>query len=232
MARLTRNSYKRKIIMFGIMLFVSIALVSTGFAAWVLSTQQVENKDGNVTVGAVSDHSFVITFGEVKDQYNETVSTLNFNFEPHKDDDTGRVRNDGTNFENMSLTFTGTITNFDYLGSYKVKMTVPTEIQAAANAGYIVLPACVGAEIELKTLEGAMTRTSDDNGGTATFTYKISFTWGTVFGGVNPGYYYDTNETGKAVEGSVVKSTLEAFYTAAHTADTEKYNITFTATAN
>ena len=231
MARLTRNSYKRKIIMFGIMLFVSIALVSTGFAAWVLSTQQVENKDGNVTVGAVSDHSFVITFGEVKDQYNETVSTLNFNFEPHKDDVTGRVRNDGTNFENMSLTFTGTITNFDYLGSYKVKMTVPSKIQEAATAGYIVLPECVGTEVDLKTLGGAMTRTSDDNGGTATFTYKISFTWGDEkFGGMNPGYYYDTNEIGKAVEGSVVKSTLEAFYTAAHTE--EKYNITFTATAN
>ena len=35
--KLTRKSYKRNIIVFGLMFFMGIALVSTGFAAWVLS---------------------------------------------------------------------------------------------------------------------------------------------------------------------------------------------------
>lgn len=38
MAKLTKNSYKRKVILFGVLLFMSIALISTGFAAWIMST--------------------------------------------------------------------------------------------------------------------------------------------------------------------------------------------------
>lgn len=40
MAKLTRNSYKRKIILFGVIVFMSIALISTGFAAWVMSQEK------------------------------------------------------------------------------------------------------------------------------------------------------------------------------------------------
>ena len=229
MAKLTRNSYKRKIIMFGAVTFASVALVSTGFAAWVLATQTTANQTGNVTVGAVSDKSFEISFTSVTDQYGVTLTGGNYNFafEPHKDDRSGRVFNNGTDFENMKLIITGKVTNYDYLGSFTVKMTVPTEISNAAAANYITLPECVGTEVNLKTVSSALVSNGD---GSATFTYTIQFGWGSVFGRINPGYYYDTDPIGSQVAGNTVKSTLDAFYNAAHAANSG-YTITFTATA-
>lgn len=231
MAKLTRNSYKRKIIMFGAVTFASVALVSTGFAAWVLATQTTANQNGNVTVGAVSDKSFEISFTSVTDQYGVTLTESNYNFafEPHKDDRYGRVFNNGTDFENMKLIITGKVTNYDYLGSFTVKMTVPTEISNAAAANYITLPQCVGTEVNLKTLSPSVMVKNDEDG-SATFTYTIEFGWGDVFGGKNPGYYYDIDPTGSQVAGDTVKTTLNAFYNAAHAANSG-YTITFTATA-
>ena len=50
MVKLTRNSYKRKIILFGVLIFASIALISTGFAAWIMSANASKDKDGNITL--------------------------------------------------------------------------------------------------------------------------------------------------------------------------------------
>ena len=60
--KLTRKSYKRNIIVFGVMLFMGIALVSTGFATWVLSQNtQIEVNGQNVNVGVVSDNALKIS---------------------------------------------------------------------------------------------------------------------------------------------------------------------------
>ena len=60
MAKLTRNSYKRKIILFGVFVFMSIALISTGFAAWVMSQNAKEEVSGNVNVSTMTDASVSI----------------------------------------------------------------------------------------------------------------------------------------------------------------------------
>ncbi len=226
MARYTRNSYKRKIIMFGIMLFVSIALISTGFATWVLSTQSKKEDTGNVIVGAVTDASFEITF-------DETVGDLNFIFEPKQGDESGRVRADKTGpWETLSITITGKITQYEYLGSFTVKMDISDDIKKLVTDKYIVAPACANAAVELTTTAGAITPNED---GTANFTYTITFAWGEKFGGMNPSEYYDTDPTGMAVEDSVVKSTLQTFHslmdTTADPAKNNQFKITFTATA-
>lgn len=242
MAKITRNSYKRKIIMFGIMLFVSIALISTGFAAWVLSTQAKKDGNGNVTVGSVTDASFEITFDKITDQYGTVITNadeLKFSFEPTKEDDEGRVRWDGTNCENLVLTFEGTVTNYQYLGTFNVKMTISDEIQKLVTDGYITLPSCAttdgkyiystapGASVE----SGEGIKFTDQEDGTAKFTYKIAFGWGEKFSGVNPSLYYDA--AGATVEDAVVKTTLEAFYALMDTTkeDYNKFTITFTAKA-
>ena len=36
--KLTRKHYNRKILSFGLVLFLAVALLSTGFAAWIMST--------------------------------------------------------------------------------------------------------------------------------------------------------------------------------------------------
>ena len=109
MARLTRNSYKRKIIVFGLLVFMSIALISTGFAAWIMSQEAKEETSGNVSVGVVDDSR--ITFENVKyemvildnegnpltgTQYDNAVEEgLRFMFEPRYGDKSGAIQWDG-----------------------------------------------------------------------------------------------------------------------------------------
>lgn len=242
MAKITRNSYKRKIIMFGIMLFVSIALISTGFAAWVLSTQAKKDGKGNVTVASVTDASFVITFDKITDQYGTVITNadeLKFSFEPVKDDNSGRVRWDGTNCENLVLTFEGTVTNYKYLGTFNVKMGISDDIQKLVNEGYITLPSCATTDgkyiystVDSTSVEsGGVISFTEQEDGTAKFTYKIAFGWGEKFGGVNPSLYYDNAGLDKA--DTEVKETLEAFYALMDTTQLKdnKFSITFTAKA-
>lgn len=241
MAKITRNSYKRKIIMFGIMLFVSIALISTGFAAWVLSTQAKKDGSGNVTVGSVTDASFEITFDKISDQYGNIIDKedeLNFSFEPTKGDETGRVRWDGNNCENLVLIFEGTVTNYQYLGTFNVEMSINDDIQKLATDKYIILPSCgtTGGKDIYSTVPGASVETgegiiefSPQGDGTAKFKYTIAFGWGEKFGNVNPSLYYD--DAGSSVDDAEVKVTLEAFYALMDTTKNHKFTITFTAKA-
>lgn len=254
MAKYTRNSYKRKIVMFGVMIFISIALISTGFAAWVLSTQTTKESNGNVVVGQVVDASFDIQFTEITNQYGESVATtdtsgkvipdsskMKFCFEPKKDDETGRVRWDGTNCENLSFTFKGTITNYAYLGSLNVKMTMSEKVATFINAkdsdgkSYVNAP-YIDTTDSLATTgkDLVLTEIKNDSGqstGKAEFECTITFTWGAAFGGNNPSEYYDDSEgAGATVSDADVKAILQAFYAAFDSSD-PKFTITFTATA-
>ena len=73
MARLTRKSFKRKRILLGICMFISIAMISTGFAAWVISTDANKEVTGNVNVGTITEAQ--MEFIDVK------LSNDSFNFE-------------------------------------------------------------------------------------------------------------------------------------------------------
>ncbi len=114
--RITRNSYKRKVILVGIMLFMAIALISTGFAAWVISTGASQNQEGGVEVGVVTgvdlklDLSFktgsedLVFSGQENDTklyytksegdtvVADTTKPFVFSFEPLATDGEGRVR--------------------------------------------------------------------------------------------------------------------------------------------
>ena len=104
MVKMTRKSYKRRKIILGVSLFSSVALVSTGFAAWVLASQAEEEKTGNITVGTVSDSSIKIS----NVQFEGNIDY--FRFEPKKEDTTGRVRRgNDERYENLSVTVTGEI---------------------------------------------------------------------------------------------------------------------------
>lgn len=204
MARLTRNSYKRKIILFAVFVFISIALISTGFAAWVMSSNTQFDHEGNVSVGVVSDSSLKIEITNL-----EALEVFSFQFEPAKGDETGRVRIDSETKFSEALTFTieGKISNYAVLkkdDGLTIKMVLPAGMQKAIDLGYIVAPECVAEDQVIAV-------TPDDKGG-ATFTYTLTFKWGSEFKGVNPSLYFDGHtldeETGKIVD-SVDKSGLD-----------------------
>lgn len=173
---MTRNSFKRKAIIFGVMIFMSIALISTGFAAWIISTNAKNQQNGNIEVGVVTEKNIKIEDVKFKDGKNS------FIFEPKDTDNTGRVRNDGSNFESLSVTIEGKITNVEYLNTLMITLNLPTTLSTAASAtkNYIVLPDCASSAQEVTV-----------NRETGAFSYTITFEWGSAFKGQNPGEYYD-----------------------------------------
>ena len=204
MARLTKNSYKRKIILFGVLVFMSIALISTGFAAWVMSTNATnDDVAGNVTVGVVKDGNLTITNVVIKS------TEKSFSFEPLSTDLSGRVRfdNEAQDSESLKIVITGEVSPVEYLGELKYEIVVPESVKKASDAGYIVLPD--SASIAQGT--GGVVYTFTETAGTLQFKFTLEFKWGTVFGGVNPGIYYDEVDAGKAISDSEVQQTLEDF---------------------
>ena len=199
MARLTRNSYKRKIILFAVFVFISIALISTGFAAWVMSNDATVDANGNVSVGVVADSSLGITINK------DAFEAFKYQFEPKEDDNSGRVRLEKATTENpnpaheqLSFTIKGTITNPDILAKLTVEIELPAGIQTAIAEGYIVAPVCANGAVEVEV-----------NPETGAFEYEVAFTWGSKFGNINPSLYYDNDAEGLKVSDAEVKTTLE-----------------------
>lgn len=226
MAKLTRNSYKRKIILFGVIVFMSIALISTGFAAWVMSQEKKQSKSGNVSVGAVTEGNIEVILDEL--------TVKDFKFEPKESDTTGRVRNDKTNFESLTVTVTGTIKNTQFLKKATIKMNVKDAVKQAETAGYIILPECANSEVVLTLTESGTNEKK--------FSYDITFKWGSKFGGENPGEYYDSAAFNpsegelSSFEGTqeekitaYIKSVLDAFHALM---DTSTYEVVVTAKLN
>ena len=191
----------------GIMGFVSIALISTGFAAFVLSTNAEKQDSGNVNVGTVTEASLKIT---------SVLDKPNFLFEPEKSDTTGRVRNDGTNFECLTIVVSGEVANTQYLreGGFTIKLDLPEKFQKAITDGYIVAPECAteAQKVDL-TLDDASKPNVKD------FSYSVTFKWGAKFNSMNPGLYYDTDPTGLSVSDAAMTETLHNLRKAAYGLD-------------
>lgn len=238
MAKITRKSYKRKKIVLGATLFASIALISTGFAAWVISQDATNKPEGTIGIGKVKDGA--VDFVGVKQ------STNKFVFDCKADDKDGRVyfEEDETNKggELLSVTISGYIKQPKYFESLTVSMTVPESIKTAANEEhkYIVLPACATTtqtitpeEITYKVLESDAELIEE--GCTVgeellPFSYEIKFTWGEAFKTLNPGIYFDDEASGgKAVALTEVKRIMNDLKTVL--ADGGNYTVTLKATA-
>lgn len=203
MAKLTKKSYQRKAMVMGGIIFASCALFATGFAAFVVSSSASHGIGGKVSVGTISDKS--ITFTDV------ALSAPNFSFDAKEGDNTGRVRWDGTNSENLETTVTGKFSPSDYVNEFTVELRLGTwsgsnkdvdldtdaeaRIDEAVKAKYIVAPECYKHPVPLSfsSGEGAqITETVGENGvKVASFTYKIAFQWGEHFNHMNPSDFYD-----------------------------------------
>lgn len=219
---MTRNSFKRKAIIFGVMIFMSIALISTGFAAWIISTNAKNQQNGNIEVGVVTEKNIKIEDVKFKD------GKKSFIFEPKETDNTGRVRNDGSNFESLSVTIEGKITNVEYLNTLMITLNLPTTLSTAASAtkNYIVLPDCASSAQEVTV-----------NRETGAFSYTITFTWGSAFKGQNPGEYYDNTDAsrgGSSVDDKTMTDTLKDLRTTIYGENTEplQFTIVLDATAS
>ena len=153
--------------MFGLSIFMAIALSATGFAAWVISNDAENAQNGQVTVGAISDKAIEMS----EPQFVNGIK--NFVFEPNKADidnpDTkevnegGRLQWDGSldgdsnpiNCENLSVTFETEIKNYtavkDLYLEFNIKNPKTQGILKAIKDGYIKAPSWLVLEFSEET---------------------------------------------------------------------------------
>lgn len=198
MRKLTRRSYNRKLLVFGASMFMAVAMMSTGFAAWVMSSVTNADVDAPVKVGTVTDASMEITVDQwVDDAW--TGETLTFDA---PEGDLGRVyAGEGSVGDNLSLEITGKVTNAQALGTLTISITLPTSLKNAIAAGYLkVVSEGYDASTGVITYEanGDSLQYVDETT-TKTFSYTLELAWGDFFGGVNPAVFYDN--ANKRIEG-------------------------------
>lgn len=165
MAKLTRKSYKRKKIAFAAVILGGVALVSSGFAAWVLSANATGKTEGSVTVGEVKDASLEMTI--TRQEYNfktsnwddkpDDLNGAKFCFEPTKEDAQGvlvsgqtqnRVFNDGTNFEQLEIRYVVAVSSMNETAFKELKVqmeetTADKKINTAVNTNkWVTAPNC------------------------------------------------------------------------------------------
>lgn len=187
MPKLTRKSYTRRLITVGGLVFASVALISTGFAAFVISNNAKKNVDSNVEIGTISTASLEFENVAIKDNKS-------FKFDGAAGDNEGRITTSNGDAENLKIEITGQIKNAQYLKECKVKIAVPQGVVDAADKGYIVLPECASNEIEVDEL-GAISANN-----VREFSCTIEFAWGEAFGNINPSLFFDS-ETAVDAEG-------------------------------
>lgn len=260
MRKLTRRSYNRKLIVFGLAIFLAFGMISTGFASWLISSAAEKEANSPITVDKIVDESFELTI----DQLNEDGTAWNgktLSFDAVKGDNTGRIQHQAEagedTGEQLELLLSGTVTNIGALGTQpetsmkaiKVEITLPDTLLAAITANYLTASYVVGdpetgtpVAITAATTTVWIAPTATANG-EGTFSVTLKFGWGSVFGGMNPSLYYDQITDSNAdgyIPDAQIKTELTAFRATligAETSDpevlTKEYTgtITFTVTA-
>lgn len=204
--KVTKGHFNRRALFFGLLLFLAVSLISTGFAAWIMSTGADANSNSNVHVGTITDGS--LEFGEIK--FEETKKEIIL--DALVSDQTGDIKGDkseGAKNENLAVVFTTTLTPATYVQDLTISIKVPATVKAAADAGYITMPTCCYVDgnptltVELikngeaqsltgTGIEANIEKTAED---VYNITITVNFGWGdSQFGGENPGLYLDKPE--------------------------------------
>ncbi|MBQ1261318.1 MAG: hypothetical protein IIY01_00145, partial [Clostridia bacterium] len=210
-------------IVFGLAIFLAFGMISTGFAAWLISSAATKDADAPVEVDTIVDKSFVLTIDQLTDNgwNGDKIS-----FDAVKDDTTGRVKHqpeaDGDLGEQPELTLSGTVTNVAALGKQpdgnnegvlKIEITLPDSLKNAITEKYLTVSYTVGATGSVTTLTSNTLWVKPD-ASTGEFSITLKFGWGEKFNGMNPSLYYDqiTNpEQEGYIPDAQMKTELAAF---------------------
>ena len=214
MKKTTRKSFSRKAIVVVMCVFLTVSLAAVGFASWLISNDASTKGTGNVNASNVSDAILGVTIK------NDT-DLGKINFGPDKGDETGNIcynKDEADDFESLKITVSGSIKKFATLKQMEIKIKVPDSVIAAAGYGlkdgsaneyevksdlpkYITLPAgAADTNGNLIVADSAVVYASDNAvfkpgaDDTATFSFDVTFGWGTLFNSENPGIYLDKDK--------------------------------------
>ena len=204
--KVTKGHFNRRALFFGLLLFLAVSLISTGFAAWIMSTGADKQSSSSVNVGTITDGSLEFSDIVLQEGKNEIV------FDALMSDQTGDIKGSlakDEKDENLSIVFTTSLTPATYVQDLTISIKVPATVKAAADAGYITMPTCCYVEgnpvlnVELikngekqsltgTGIDATIEKAADSD--TYNITITVNFGWGIKFGGENPGLYLDTPE--------------------------------------
>lgn len=220
MKKTTRKSFSRKAIVVVMCVFLTVSLAAVGFASWLISNNDSKEGTGNVNASNVSDAILGVTIndatnlGKINFGPLESDKTGNIRY----NDATPEEANDK---ESLTITVSGSIKKFATLKQMEVKIKVPDSVITAAGykatdvgegvktytvdpalPKYITLPdgaadtngnlIDAAKKVEyLPTDTNVFTSGADD---TATFSFDVTFGWGTLFNSENPGIYLDKDK--------------------------------------
>lgn len=178
---------KRKGIILLSSIFACVALMATGFAAFIISYTTTGEATGNIEVDTVDNNAFIL---EVVDGYEAPESIVYGPIDTYTGENPWLVYTDDGKMEHLTTTIKVTCTNADKLASTPLQVTVTAnDVYTAANtAGYVgALPTIGnGIDVSLDGIEG-----EGNSIKVGTYTITITFSWGTAFNGFNPIDYYN-----------------------------------------
>lgn len=216
MKKTTRKSFSRKAIVAVMSVFLTVSLTAVGFASWLISNNDSKEGTGNVNASDVSDAILDVTINNA-----ENLGNINFGPAQNDKTGTIRYNEaEAKDIEALEITVSGSIDNYKTLAKMSITVKCPDSILTAAgytwNAegertyaydkkkAYIALPTCAvdtnGKVLPLPDGTGNTAPLEFENGNALfkgtdenkkTFETKISFGWGALFEGKNPGRYLD-----------------------------------------
>ena len=214
MKKTTRKSFSRKAIVAVMSVFLTVSLTAVGFASWLISKDDSTEGTGNVTASDVSDAILGVTIDTSK------LGNVNFGPDENDLTGNIRYNSESPDKAELEITVSGSIDKYKTLEKMSITIKCPDSILTAAgynwNAegertyaydkkkAYIALPTCAvdtnGKVLPLPDGTGNTAPLEFGNGNKVFtgegenkkgFTTTISFGWGALFEGKNPGRYLD-----------------------------------------
>ena len=215
MKKTTRKSFSRKAIVAVMSVFLTVSLTAVGFASWLISKDDSKVGTGNVTASDVSDAILGVTIDTSK------LGNVNFGPDENDLTGNIRYNSEASDKAELEITVSGSIDKYKTLDKMSITVKCPDSILTAAGytwtvengarvysydktKAYIALPGCaVDKDGKCLPMFDSANNTkadeypsgdkiftgSDDN--KKEFTVTISFGWGALFEGKNPGRYLD-----------------------------------------
>ena len=174
---------KRKGLLVLSSVFASVALIATGFAAFVISYTTEGTASGNIEVDGVDNRSFIVTVDTTHEVENIVYGAKQYE---GTNPNPWMIYEDSDKNESLTTTIKLTCTNAQQLATtqFNITITANDAYQAALSEGYVGELPTVGNGI-------IITEDSIDENGVGSYTITVTFTWGTTFGGKNPIDHYN-----------------------------------------
>lgn len=227
-----------------------VAMVSVGFASWVISNQAETKADGNITVDVVTDNSVTLSasatnqnlyFGKPADMTSvpDSVSLKEYKW----------LSNNSEKSESLTVTISlkvsaniGDITYALATGS-KTDDTFTADtnnkIETAVNDKLISYAVSVSSDQFEVVGDKIKVKNGVTLSGESTFNLIITFSWGDHFGNMNPYFYYNSHEATETLTDSTTTYKADAIAslgtvdngTGLYQLNSSVYQVTFSAEA-